>query len=99
MDATCPNWPKFFLDELGGRLVLGPVWHPIGYEVYLEEFDGLKLPYSRYVEFIFAERWHWPPETLDGMPISERERLVELLAAAVAREKRAIPTPPQRPKG
>lgn len=83
--GTREDHTKFFPAKLGG---LDTVWYPIGHEVFLDELDGFTVSYARYVEFLFAERWHWPPDTLDGMAISERERLVELLAAAVAREKR-----------
>ena len=85
MAPTIENRTKFFPDQLGG---LGPVWYPIGHEVLLEELDGHTMSYAHYVEFVFAERWHWTPNDLDGMSISERERLIEILAAAVAREKR-----------
>ena len=96
VEAAGCSRTKFFPGELGG---LGPVWYPIGHEVFLEELDGFTLSYANYIEFLFAERWHWTPSDLDGMLISERERFVEILAAAVAREKRSIPTSPNLPAG
>jgi len=39
---------------------------------------------------LLAERWHWGPDAIEGMPISVRNRLVDSVVEIVSAEKRKL---------